>query len=61
MKPAAATDVFPCGGSVCGRTRWWLALTLRDAAIDVPLPLIAVSVGLTAIGIVFVIVRAVSG
>jgi hypothetical protein len=37
---------------------WGARLRGSDAAIDVLLPLIAVSVGLTAIGIVFVIVRA---
>lgn len=37
---------------------WGARLRARDAAIDVLLPLAAVSVGLTAIGIVFVIVRA---
>jgi hypothetical protein len=37
---------------------WGARLHGTDAAIDVLLPLIAVSVGLTAIGIVFVIVRA---
>ena len=37
---------------------WGARLRARDAAIDVLLPLAAVSLGLTAIGIVFVIVRA---
>jgi hypothetical protein len=37
---------------------WGARLRASHAAIDVLLPLIAVSVGLTAIGIVFVIVRA---
>ncbi len=37
---------------------WGARLRARDAAIDVLLPLTAVSLGLTAIGIVFVIVRA---
>jgi hypothetical protein len=37
---------------------WGARLRARDAAIDVLLPLVAVSLGLTAIGIVFVIVRA---
>jgi hypothetical protein len=37
---------------------WGARLHGSDAAIDVLLPLIAVSLGLTAIGIVFVIVRA---
>ena len=37
---------------------WGARLRARDAAIDVLLPLVAVSFGLTAIGIVFVIVRA---
>jgi hypothetical protein len=37
---------------------WGAKLHGRDAAIDVLLPLMAVSFGLTAIGIVFVIVRA---
>ena len=37
---------------------WGARLRASHAAIDVPLPLIAVSAGLTAIGIVFVIVRA---
>lgn len=36
---------------------WGARLHGRDAAIDVLLPLVAVSLGLTAIGIVFVIVR----
>jgi hypothetical protein len=40
---------------------WGARLHGADAAIDVLLPLIAVSFGLTAIGIVFVIVRALSG
>ena len=40
---------------------WGARLHGSHAAIDVLLPLIAVSFGLTAIGIVFVIVRAVSG
>ena len=40
---------------------WGARLHGCHAAIDVLLPLIAVSFGLTAIGIVFVIVRAVSG
>ena len=37
---------------------WGARLRARDAAIDVLLPLVAVSFGLTAIGIVLVIVRA---
>ena len=37
---------------------WGARLRARDAAIDVLLPLVAVSLGLTAIGVVFVIVRA---
>jgi hypothetical protein len=37
---------------------WGAKLHCADAAIDVLLPLMAVSFGLTAIGIVFVIVRA---
>ncbi|WP_141688334.1 hypothetical protein [Bradyrhizobium paxllaeri] len=37
---------------------WDARLRARDAAIDVLLPLVAVSLGLTAIGVVFVIVRA---
>ena len=37
---------------------WGARLRASHAAIDVLLPLMAVSVGLTAIGIVFVIVRA---
>jgi hypothetical protein len=37
---------------------WGAKLHCSDAAIDVLLPLMAVSFGLTAIGIVFVIVRA---
>ena len=37
---------------------WGARLRARDAAIDVLLPLVAVSLGLTAIGIVFVIMRA---
>ena len=37
---------------------WGARLRARDAAIDVLLPLVAVSFGLTAIGVVFVIVRA---
>jgi hypothetical protein len=37
---------------------WGARLRARDAAIDVLLPLVAVSFGLTAIGFVFVIVRA---
>jgi hypothetical protein len=37
---------------------WGARLRARDAAVDVLLPLAAVSFGLTAIGIVFVIVRA---
>jgi len=37
---------------------WGARLRGRDAAIDVLLPLVAVSLGLTAIGIVFLIVRA---
>ena len=41
-------------------TVWGAKLHGTHAAIDVLLPLIAVSLGLTAIGIVFVIVRAVS-
>ena len=41
-------------------TVWGAKLRGSHAAIDVLLPLIAVSLGLTAIGIVFVIVRAVS-
>jgi len=40
---------------------WGARLHGADAAIDVLLPLVAVSFGLTAIGIVFVIVRALSG
>jgi len=40
---------------------WGARLRGSDAAIDVLLPLIAVSLGLTAIGIVFVIVRAFAG
>jgi hypothetical protein len=40
---------------------WGAKLHGTHAAIDVLLPLIAVSFGLTAIGIVFVIVRAASG
>jgi hypothetical protein len=40
---------------------WGARLHGAHAAIDVLLPLIAVSFGLTAIGIVFVIVRALSG
>ena len=40
---------------------WGAKLHGTHAAIDVLLPLMAVSFGLTAIGIVFVIVRAVSG
>lgn len=39
-------------------TVWGAKLHSKQAAIDVLLPLIAVSLGLTAIGIVFVIVRA---
>jgi hypothetical protein len=39
---------------------WDARLRGKDAAIDALLPLIAVSFGLTAIGIVFVIVRATS-
>ena len=39
---------------------WDARLHGKDAAIDALLPLIAVSFGLTAIGIVFVIVRATS-
>jgi len=39
---------------------WGAKLHGSDAAIDVLLPLMAVSFGLTAIGIVFVIVRALS-
>jgi hypothetical protein len=37
---------------------WGARLRARDAAIDVLLPLVAVSFGLTAIGIVLAIVRA---
>ena len=37
---------------------WGARLRTRDAAIDVLLPLAAVSLGLTAIGLVFVVVRA---
>ena len=37
---------------------WGARLRTRDAAIDVLLPLAAVSFGLTAIGVIFVIVRA---
>ncbi|MCA6115893.1 hypothetical protein J6524_13475 [Bradyrhizobium sp. WSM 1738] len=37
---------------------WGARLRARDAAIDVLLPLVAVSLGLTAIGVVFVIVWA---
>ena len=37
---------------------WGAKLRGTDAAVDVLLPLVAVSFGLTAIGIVFVIVRA---
>jgi hypothetical protein len=37
---------------------WGARLHGRDAAIDVLLPFVAVSLGLTAIGVVFVIVRA---
>jgi hypothetical protein len=40
---------------------WGVRLHGADAAIDALLPLVAVSFGLTAIGIVFVIVRALSG
>jgi hypothetical protein len=40
---------------------WGARLHGADAAIDALLPLVAVSFGLTAIGIVFVIVRALSG
>ena len=37
---------------------WGARLRAKDAAIDMLLPLVAVSLGLTAIGVVFVIVRA---
>jgi hypothetical protein len=64
MKPAAELHLQPtsfhdwrAGDFVV----WGARLHGSHAAIDVLLPLIAVSFGLTAIGVVFVIVRALSG